>query len=377
MTHMPGGHRRPPDGTGRAGRYDRAAGRGRGRLWGLPGWALGAAAAGGLTVVVAVAVGLSQATAAPACAAVIRPQAPVNPQAPAHPPEPAAWQAPAASQVPDAPRAAAAVLASAAGGEATHYVLAPGTGNCSYPGLPAGQLYAALSPAEYDSGAACGSYVQVSGPDGSVTAEVVDQCPPCGTGHIDLSEAAFARIAPLGDGLVSVSYRTLANPPLPGPLSVLVKTGSSAYYLALLPMNTGNALASVQASGPGRGWQPLSRASYGYWLAPAGLGPGPFTLRLTDSQGHQATLAGITLSPGTVQATRTWMYSGAAAGPAAPAPGTAAASPPHAAGRASAAPARKARHRRRPVATAVSSPAGSPAAHHAPARAPASPTPTC
>ena len=136
-------------------------------------------------------------------------------------------------------------------------MLQPGTGNCSYPGLPAGQLYVALSPGEYAGGAACGSYLQVSGPDGSVTAEVVDQCPPCGAGHIDLSEQAFARIAPLSAGLVGVSYHTIADPPLPGPLSVLVKTGSSAYYLALLPMNTGNALASVQVSSPSHGWQDL------------------------------------------------------------------------------------------------------------------------
>ena len=117
-------------------------------------------------------------------------------------------------------------------------------GNCSYPSPPAGQLYVALSPAEYGAAAACGSYLQVTGPDGSVTVEVVDQCPECQAGHIDLSEQAFARIAPLNAGLVPVSYHTVADPPLPAPLSMLVKTGSSAYYLALLPINNGNPLAS-------------------------------------------------------------------------------------------------------------------------------------
>ncbi len=117
-------------------------------------------------------------------------------------------------------------------------------GNCSYPSPPAGQLYVALSPSEYGAAAACGSYLQVTGPDGSVTAEVVDQCPECQAGHIDLSEQAFARIAPLNAGLVPVSYHTVADPPLPAPLSMLVKTGSSAYYLALLPINNGNPLAA-------------------------------------------------------------------------------------------------------------------------------------
>ena len=179
--------------------------------------------------------------------------------------------------------------------------------------------------------------------------------------------------------MVGVSYHTIVDPPLPGPLSVLVKTGSSAYYLALLPVNTGNSLASVQASSPSQGWQDLAPNSYGYWLAPAGLGAGPFTVRLTDSAGHQATLTGIQLSPGTVQVTSTWMYGsgGAAAPPAAgtPADGTPAAT---AAGRSPAAArkartARMARHRQKAAATA----APSPSRHPAPGGAAGSPTPSC
>ena len=198
-------------------------------------------------------------------------------------------------------------------------------GNCSYPSPPAGQLYVALPPSEYGAAAACGSYLQVSGPDGSVTVEVVDQCPECQAGHIDLSEQAFARIAPLSAGLVPVTYHTIADPPLPAPLSMLVKTGSSAYYLALLPINNGNPLATVAVSQGSGGWQELSRTTYGYWLASSGAGPGPFSVRLTDSLGHQATVHGITISPGVVQSTGTSMYGAGAAprghraAPAAPA----------------------------------------------------------
>ena len=251
-----------------------------------PGWGLGAAGACAVAAVVAIAVALAQATGSPACASV----------------------------------AAGIARAAPASGEATHYVLTPGDGNCSYPGLPNGGLFVALSPSEYAGSAACGSYVQVTGPDGSVTAEVVDQCPPCQAGHVDLSEQAFQRIAPLSAGEVPVTYHTIVDPPLASPLSVLVKTGSNPYYLALLPIGAGNPVASVQVSSPGRGWQPLTRTSYGYWLAAAGAGAGPFTVRLTDSAGHQATLTGITLSPGVVQPTSVPMYGTAAAmAPASPA----------------------------------------------------------
>ena len=269
MAHRPSGpgripRRRLAGRTGLAGR----------RLAGFRAGTVAAAGAGAVVVLVALAVGISQATAAPACASVI---------------------------MPGTGTGAAAVTAAGAqtSGEATHYELASGgMGNCSYPSPPAGQLYVALSPSEYGGSAACGSYLQVSGPDGSVTVEVVDQCPECQAGHIDLSEQAFARIAPLSAGLVPVTYHTIVDPPLPAPLSMLVKTGSSAYYLALLPINNGNPLATVAVSQGSGGWQELSRTTYGYWLASSGAGPGPFSVRLTDSLGHQATVHGITISPG-------------------------------------------------------------------------------
>jgi expansin (peptidoglycan-binding protein) len=216
--------------------------------------------------------------------------------------------------------ASAVSAAGAVAGTATHYVLS-GTGNCSYPSPPADGLYVALSPSEYDGAAACGGYVEVSGPDGSVSAEVIDQCPPCAAGHIDLSEAAFSRIAPLSAGLVSVTYRSVADPPLPAPVSLRVKEGSSPYWLALLAMNTGNPLASVQVETASGSWRDLVRADYNYWLASSGAGPGPFTVRLTDTLGHEITVHGVTLDPGVIQDTGTLMYGAAtvtAPAPAAP-----------------------------------------------------------
>jgi hypothetical protein len=228
-------------------------------------------------------------------------------------------------------RACAAVLpAGEVSGIATHYVL-QALPNCSYPSPPADGLFVALSPDEYDSAAACGGYLEVHGPDGSVRVEVIDQCPGCGDGHIDLSEAAFSAIAPLNAGLINVTYQPLVNPSLPGPISLLAKQGSSQYWLALLAMNTGDPLASVQVqSESGSGWYNLVRASYNYWVAQSGAGPGPFTVRLTDTQGHVATVQGIALSPGVVQSTGTWMYgTGPTTGPA-PEPASTPPPAPHA-----------------------------------------------
>jgi expansin len=244
-------------------------------------------------IAVAVAVGISQATSSPVCASVMT----------------------------TADAAATGTAQGQTRGEATYYTSPPG--NCSYPAPPADQLYVALPPGEYGAAVACGSYLEVTGPNGSVKVQVVDQCPECAAGHIDLSEQAFARIAQASAGLVPVTYHTIVDPPLPAPLSVRVKEGSSQYWLALLPISGGNAITSVRVSSPTQGAQNMTHASYNYWLATSGMGPGPFTVQLTDSVGHQVTLTGISLSPGVVQSTRTLMYgAGAPVAAATPAPAT-------------------------------------------------------
>lgn len=279
---------------------------------------------------------------------------------------------------------ACASVASAAGavsGTATHYVLQAGDGNCSYPSVGGDGLYAALSPPEYDSAAPCGGYLEVTGPDGSVRVEVADQCPPCADGHIDLSAAAFARIAPLSAGLVNVTYQAISDPSLPGPVELRVKEGSSRYWLALLVMNTGNPVGAVQVESASGGWTDLARAAFNYWIAPSGAGQGPFTVRVSDTLGHQVTMGGVALEPGVVQDSGTWMYGAGSA----PAPATA----PRAAARSSA-PAASPAPKARATATATAAgrrpgPAPATAVRQAAARVPGdpaapasgSPAPTC
>jgi expansin (peptidoglycan-binding protein) len=276
-------------------------------------------------------------------------------------------------------RACASVLSPAGviSGIATHYVLQGGTGNCMFP-PPADGLYVALSPSEYDNAAPCGSYLEVRGPDGSVRVEVFDQCPPCAAGHIDLSEAAFAKIAPLDAGLVSVSYETIADPPLPGPVALRVKEGSSQYWLALLVLNAGNPVASVAVRGPSGGWQDLARASFNYWIVASGAGPGPFSVRVTDTLGHQVTAHGIAIEPGVVQGTGEWMYSGGSTPPPPPPP-TSTPSAPASSAPASSAPATPAASRtparrpRRPAPATAPASAGAGRLAARPGRSPASP----
>ncbi|WP_232324010.1 RlpA-like double-psi beta-barrel domain-containing protein [Catenuloplanes japonicus] len=226
-----------------------------------------------------------------------------------------------------------AACAAALSGKATFYDIAGGGGNCSYDGPPADLLHVAMGPGEYADAAACGGYLDVSGPKGKVRVKVVDQCPECAQGHIDLSKEAFAKIGNPVDGIIAVSYSPVVNPPLPGPLTFRIKEGASAFWFSVRLDNTGNALKSVQAKTAGGSFVTLKKYDYNYWQADSGLGPGPYTIKATDVQGNTATVDGVTLSPGSTQSSGVKMYgsgantgsaSGGGAAAAAPAPAKAA-----------------------------------------------------
>ncbi len=155
-------------------------------------------------------------------------------------------------------------------------------GSCGLGPFPAGGRYASLPRRSYASGRACGSYVDVSGPAGTVRAEVVDVCPDCAAATVDLSRAAFARIADPRTGTVAVSYQPAVDPPLPGPLELRITAAGPPGPLAVQVLNHGNRLSSVAASGPrAAGGSDWSRR------APTATGPGRWA-RGTPRAGRQA-----------------------------------------------------------------------------------------
>lgn len=217
--------------------------------------------------------------------------------------------------------ACAAVRAAATSGKATFYDLAGGTGNCSMR-APADDLYVALGPSEYRAAAACGGFLQVSGPKGSVRVKVVDQCPECEPGHVDLSRKAFARIADPVQGIVPVRYRPVVDPSGQGRLSVQVKDGSSRFWVALLVDGAGNPLRKVEARTGNGAFTALQQADFNFWIGEGGAGGGPFQVRVTDDQGHQVTAKGVALRPGVTQKTSARLYGAGAGSGAAAATGS-------------------------------------------------------
>jgi expansin (peptidoglycan-binding protein) len=178
-------------------------------------------------------------------------------------------------------------------GEGTYYA-ATGAGNCSFAATPDNLMVAAMNHTDYANAQMCGAFVQVEGPRGEVVVRIVDRCPECAPGDIDLSREAFALIADPVDGRVPISWR-IVSPELAGPIVYHFKDGSNQWWTAVQIRNHRNPIATFEYMDAGGQFQAVPREMYNYFVNPSGMGPGPYTFRVTDIYGHTLTDSGIPL----------------------------------------------------------------------------------
>ncbi|RYP86390.1 hypothetical protein DL770_004895 [Monosporascus sp. CRB-9-2] len=94
-------------------------------------------------------------------------------------------------------------------GDMTHFT--PGLGACGRVNS-ASDPVVALSPAQYGSfpnpnnSPVCGRWITIHGNGRTTAAQVVDMCPSCASGSIDVSPVIFDDIAPLDVGRIQVTW---------------------------------------------------------------------------------------------------------------------------------------------------------------------------
>jgi expansin (peptidoglycan-binding protein) len=182
-------------------------------------------------------------------------------------------------------------------GVATYYY-ATGAGACSFDASPEDLMVAAMNGVQYDDAALCGAFVRVIGPKGAVTVRIVDLCPGCKAGDLDLSQEAFAQIAELRQGRVAVSWQVV-SPGLTGPIAYHFNAGSSQWWTAVQIRNHRNPVARLEYQKAGGEWVTVPRTSWNYFVQTSpGMGLGPYTFRVTDSYGNVLTDSNIVLVAG-------------------------------------------------------------------------------
>jgi expansin (peptidoglycan-binding protein) len=178
-------------------------------------------------------------------------------------------------------------------GVATYYD-ATGGGACSFDPT-SDPMVAAMDVSEYANSAVCGECVTLVGPDATITVRIVDECPGCEVGHLDLSQQAFSQIAALSLGKVPIKWHVVPCA-VTGPLAYRFKEGSSQYWTAIQVRNSRYPIASLEWKTGSADYQAITRESYDYFVIQSGVGTtGPFMVRVTASNGDtlEDTLPGV------------------------------------------------------------------------------------
>ena len=169
-------------------------------------------------------------------------------------------------------------------------------GHCGFPTSQQQYYHGAMNHEDYDSAAACGTWVHITGPSGEVTAFIDDECPECKKGDIDLGPRTFAVIGDLKAGRIPISWRYV-EAPITGPIQYFWKDGSSQWHIELQIRNHRYAINKVEICIPPGDFLPMPRQTYNFFKLAGGVGalPGPYTIRVTDIFGRQLVDSNVAL----------------------------------------------------------------------------------
>lgn len=180
-------------------------------------------------------------------------------------------------------------------GKATFYRDKHGRGACALPRpAPWDTLYAAINRSDWRNSLVCGACAWVFGETDSVLVRIADRCGGCKPGGLDLSPAAFRRLAPLGRGRIDISWRFA---PCPDSTLVLNRTrGSSVHWSSLQvwglpwPVESLSVLSDSSSIA-------FKRQRHNHFTARK-VPALPWTIRTVDALGRERIDSLLELSPG-------------------------------------------------------------------------------
>ncbi|WP_188112135.1 expansin EXLX1 family cellulose-binding protein [Aquimarina sp. RZ0] len=181
-------------------------------------------------------------------------------------------------------------------GEATFYGGVSGSsgGNCSLPVAIDDFMHAALNTVDYDGSNACGACLEVTGSSGSAIVKVVDRCPECKEGDVNLSQEAFAMIANPIDGIVPISWKYVPCPLSNNTIKINFKTGSSIYWTAIQFRDIKRGMSKMEYLKNGS-WVNVNRELYNFFIEPTGI-ESPMSLRITSDIGEQLVINDVPIN---------------------------------------------------------------------------------
>ncbi|TKA59564.1 hypothetical protein B0A55_11980 [Friedmanniomyces simplex] len=189
-------------------------------------------------------------------------------------------------------------------GQATYYGGNVQGGACSFSTytLPSGLYGTALSDSNWDDAENCGGCVAVSHGGKTITAMIVDQCPGCGTNHLDLFPKAFAALDNPSKGIIDVTWDYVPCP-VSGPLTIHMKTGVTQYWFSAQVVNAHRRTAKMEVStNQGASWTTATRTTYNFFEISSGVGASAAWIRVTSHTGTTVVVKDVPMTGGAVKA---------------------------------------------------------------------------
>lgn len=180
-------------------------------------------------------------------------------------------------------------------GEGTYYGGVAGSegGNCSL-WVDSGDYYhVAMNNTDYDGSNACGACVEITGPNGTATATVVDRCPECAEGDIDMAEDLFAEVADKVDGRVDITWEYVPCDESEN-IKVKYKSGSSIWWTGIQFRDIEHGIVKMEYQTDSGDWQEVDRELYNYFIEDSGIST-PMTLRVTSVLGEELIFENVDL----------------------------------------------------------------------------------
>eukprot|EP01133_Synstelium_polycarpum_P002649 gene2649-3055_t len=170
-------------------------------------------------------------------------------------------------------------------------------GNCGYGPLlgaqgPGHRFICAASTQLYNGSASCGECYEITGPYGTQTVVVVDQCPDpgwCDTSlkHLDLSPEAFAKVGQAGLGVVMTSIKKVSCDYVTGNIKVMMKdAATTSQWFEFMVWNHKVGIDHVDIETSDRQVISLKRQLYNYWTY-SGNAKFPIIARIYSKYGER------------------------------------------------------------------------------------------
>ncbi|KAF4968784.1 hypothetical protein FSARC_3913 [Fusarium sarcochroum] len=180
-------------------------------------------------------------------------------------------------------------------GTSTHYGGNVAGGNCGFVAytIPSGLYGTAFSGSNWDNAGACGNCIEVTGPTGKkIKAMIVDKCPECNKGHLDLFENAFSAVGG-SNGLVQTSWRSISCD-----ITTPLVLRTSPYWFSMQVRNSNLPVKSLEVSTDnGKSWKGTTRKDYNFFENPSGFQTQTVDVRVTSSAGSTIIVKGVTVNP--------------------------------------------------------------------------------